>query len=120
MKAAAQKMQRVAAAIAMGGFALAAHAFEAPGDEPRPERLRAALVCIAARARGAKPAWFRVYSQGFDSQVAYGLMVGSDSTIRHFTYDSDPSGGRGAGSRFIETPCPAPEVEGESVRCEPR
>ena len=32
MKAAAQQMQRVAAAIAIGGLALAASAFEAPGD----------------------------------------------------------------------------------------
>ena len=32
MKAAAQKMQRVAAAIAIGGFALASSAFEAAGD----------------------------------------------------------------------------------------
>ena len=92
----------------------------ATGDEPRPDRLRAAVACIGASARGAKPAWFRVYAQGFDSQVAYGLMVGPDGSIRHFVYDSDPSGGSGAGSRFTATPCPTPEVEGERVRCEPR
>lgn len=88
-----------------------------PGDEPRPDRLAKALACITGHARKAAPAWLRIYRQGFDSQVATGLMVGTSGDIRLFTYDSDPSGGSSAGSAFAEAPCPAPDVASEGFNC---
>ena len=87
------------------------------GEEPRPDRLEKSVACIAEHARTADPAWVRVYYQGFDSQVAVGLMVGADGGIRHFAYDSDPSGGRGSASTFSEKPCPAPAVQGQWFTC---
>lgn len=88
------------------------------GDEPRPETVQRAVDCVATHARARRRAWFRIRG-GMDSEVAAGLMTGADGRVRKFTYDSDPSGGSGAGSRFDDTPCERPQLLGGDISCSP-
>jgi hypothetical protein len=85
--------------------------------------LRSAVSCIIEHRAKKAPAWVLIQLRGIDSWVAYGLFVGADGRVRRYSYDSDPSGGSGAWSRFTERACEAPRVISDdqpepAIRCE--
>lgn len=62
--------------------------------------LELSLKCGMAAARAKQPFWTFAQLQGIDSWFAEGLVGGSDGLIRHFSYDSSPSGNLADDSRF--------------------
>ena len=78
-----------------------------------------AIACVTDHAARRDPAWFVVQLQGIDSWVARGLMVGRDGIVKHFSYDSDPSGGSSIEPGFTDETCRTPRVWDRDDRKEP-
>jgi hypothetical protein len=61
--------------------------------------------CIAAQTEAGVPFYAHYDAQGIDSRVAYGVVRDPSGRTSVLFWDSDPSGGAGAGARVTESVC---------------
>jgi hypothetical protein len=69
-----------------------------------------ALKCALDAESRHEPFWLINRTFGIDSEIADGLLTGSDGKTRRFTWDSAPCGGPGCEPRFSTELCASPRV----------
>ena len=67
--------------------------------------------CVVTAFNAKQPFFARYDRMGTDSQVIFGVAGDANGNVTFLTWDSDPSGGSGAGPVISASTCVAPSVD---------